>query len=262
MILDTIVAHKKKEVALQKASMSLSRMEKLAEQAEDPRGFATALTRSSEIALIAEIKKASPSAGIIRQDFDPVQIAKTYEASGASALSVLTDEHFFQGSLLKLQKVRRAVAIPVLRKDFVIDAFQIYEARAAGADAVLLIAAILSDKQLRHFLDLCKQMQMDALVEVHTPEELERALVVGAKAIGINNRNLKDFSVHIETTEKLAGTVPKGILCVSESGINHRDDIKRLARTAVDAVLVGTSLMKAADIGAKVKELLHGETQR
>jgi len=262
MILDDIVAHKKKEVAKQKISVSMSRLEKLAEQAKSPRGFAKVLARSSEIALIAEIKKASPSAGVIREDFDPVQIGKIYEACGALAISVLTDEHFFQGSLSGMEKVRQAVKIPVLRKDFVIDPFQIYEARAAGVDAVLLIVDILSDEQLKGFLDLCRQMEMDALVEVHTAEELDRALAVGAdmiEMIGINNRNLKTFSVHIETTEKLVANMPKGVLCVSESGIEDHDDMKRLAKAGVNAVLVGTSLMKAQDIGAKVKELLQGK---
>jgi indole-3-glycerol phosphate synthase len=256
MILDDIVAHKKRTLAEQKASVSLSTLKKRAKDADSPRGFAKALARSPQIALIAEIKKASPSAGVIREGFDAIQIGKIYEASGASAISVLTDEHFFQGSLSRLEKVRQAVGIPVLRKDFIIDPFQIYEARAANSDAVLLIVAILSDKQLKDFLDLSRQMEMDALVEVHTERELERALEVGAQVVGINNRNLKTFEVHIETTEKLVANIPEGILRVSESGIKNHHDMKRLATAGVNAVLVGTSLMKAQDIGAKVKELL------
>jgi indole-3-glycerol phosphate synthase len=258
MILDDIVAHKKKELAQQKTLVSLSDLGKRAEEADKPRGFAKALAIPAEVALIAEIKKASPSAGIIREDFDAIEIGKIYETCGASAISVLTDTHFFQGSLSRLEKVRQTVQIPVLRKDFVVDPFQIYEARAVGADAVLLIVAILSDAQLRDFLHLCKGLAMDALVEVHTAEELQRALAVGAQVIGINNRNLKTFSVHLETTETLVAHIPKGVVCVSESGIKDHDDMKRLAKAGIHAVLVGTSLMKAKDIGTKVKELLQG----
>lgn len=258
MILDEIVAHKKKELARQKTSVSLSDLGKRAEEADKPRGFSKALAKPSEIALIAEIKKASPSAGIIREDFDPIEIGKIYETCGASAISVLTDTHFFQGTLSRLEKVRQAVQIPVLRKDFIVDPFQIYEARSVGADAVLLIVAILSDAQLRDFLGLCKRLSMDALVEVHTAEELQRALAVGAQVIGINNRNLKTFSVHLETTETLVAHIPKDVVCVSESGIKDHDDMKRLAKAGIHAVLVGTSLMKAKDIGTKVKELLQG----
>jgi indole-3-glycerol phosphate synthase len=257
MILDDIVAHKKMELVRQKASVSLSSLEKLAWKADKPRGFAKALSKPSEMALIAEIKKASPSAGVIREDFDLIEIGKIYETCGASAISVLTDEHFFQGSLSRLEKVRQAVQIPVLRKDFIVDPWQIYEARAVGADAVLLIVAILSDAQLRDFLHLCRELEMDALVEVHTAEEIERALAVGAQVIGINNRNLKTFTVHLETTETLVAHIPEDIVCVSESGIKGHDDMRRLAKAGVHAVLVGTSLMKAADIGAKVKELLQ-----
>ncbi len=257
MILDDIVAHKKKTLDRQKVSVSLSSLEELAEKAARPRGFAEALSKSAEIALIAEIKKASPSAGIIREDFDALEIGKTYESCGASAISVITDEHFFQGSLSRLEKVTRAVSIPVLRKDFVIDPLQIYEARAAGADAVLLIVSILSDTELSDFLALCKDLALDALVEVHTAEELDRALGTDARVIGINNRNLKTFQVDLKTTERLVAHIPKGVLCVSESGINNHDDMKRLGEAGVDAVLVGTSLMKAQDVGAKVKELLR-----
>jgi indole-3-glycerol phosphate synthase len=256
MILDDIVAHKKKELVRQKDSVSFTVLEKRASEADKPRGFSKALSNPSAMALIAEIKKASPSAGVIRKDFDPIEIGKIYEACGASAISVLTDRQFFQGSISRLEKVRQAVQIPVLRKDFIIDPFQIYEARAVGVDAVLLIAAILSDAQLSEFLHVCKNLQMDALVEVHTAEELNRALAVGAQVIGINNRDLKTFSVHLETTEELIGHIPKGVVVVSESGIKGHEDMKRLATAGVDAVLVGTSLMKAKDIGKKVRELL------
>ena len=259
MILDDIVDYKKKELVRQKALVSLSSLEKRAKDADEPRGFAQSLAKAPKMALIAEIKKASPSAGMIRQDFDPIQIAKAYAAGGASAISVLTDERFFQGSLSRLEKVRQAVQIPVLRKDFIIDPLQIYEARAVGADAVLLIVAILNDSQLQAYLDLCTALKMDALVEVHTKEELDRALAVGAQMIGINNRDLKTFSVHLETTERLIANIPKGILCVSESGIKGHDDMRRLAKAGVHAVLVGTSLMKANNMDEKIKELLQGQ---
>ena len=259
MILDKIVAHKKKALAKLKESVPLSSLEKLAQTVERPRGFRQALACFPEVALIAEVKKASPSAGVIRNEFDPVEIGKIYEDCGASAISVLTDNHFFQGSLSSMQEVRQAVRIPVLRKDFIIDPFQIYEARASGADAVLLIVAILSDRELVAFLALCRELGLETLVEVHTEEDLNKAIEARADVIGINNRNLKTFEVDIETTLDLITELPKGITWVSESGITNRHDITRLGEAGVDAVLVGTTLMKAADIGAKVRELLQAE---
>jgi len=256
MILDEIVAHKKKEVAALREVTSLASLKRLAGAVETPRGFRQALARSSTIALIAEVKKSSPSAGLIRKDVDPVRIGKIYEDSGASAISVLTDEQFFDGSLAGMREVKQAVSIPVLRKDFIIDPFQIYEARAFGADAVLLIVAILYDDQLRAFLDICKDLGLDALVEIHTEQERDKALEAGADLIGINNRDLKTFAVDLSTTIDLVPGLPKEALCVSESGIKSHDDIRRLMEAAVDAVLVGTVLMEADDIGAKIKELL------
>jgi len=255
MILDEIVAHKRKELERLKVAVPLVSLEKRLKGLEHPRGFKATLAQSSGISLIAEIKKASPSAGVIRKDVDPVKIAKLYEALGASAISVLTDERFFQGTLASMKEVTESVHIPVLRKDFIIDAYQIYEARAFGADAVLLIAALLSDAQLRSFLALCRKLHLGTLMEVHTKPERDRAIEAGADVIGINNRNLKTFAVDLSTTLGLASGIPEETLCVSESGIKTPDDIKCLKEAGVDAVLVGTAFMEAKDIEAKVKEL-------
>jgi indole-3-glycerol phosphate synthase len=222
------------------------------------------------VALIAEVKKASPSAGVIRQDFDPVRIALEYEAAGASCLSVLTDEKFFQGSLQYLKQIREVVKLPLLRKDFVIDERQLLEAIEWGADAVLLIVAILSDAQLRRFHALVTGAGLSALVEVHDEAELERALNAGVALVGVNNRNLATFKVDLATTERLAARLrssPRNThhappttspLLVAESGIHTRADVERLAKCGAQAILVGESLMKHADIGAKVRELLGG----
>ena len=221
--------------------------------------------RRGPVALIAEVKKASPSAGVIRPDFDPVRIAREYEAAGASCLSVLTDEKFFQGSLEYLKQIRGAVKLPLLRKDFIIDERQILEAVEWGADAILLIVAILSDAQLKPVPRAGDGRGLAALVEVHDEAELDRALAAGAELIGVNNRDLKTFKVDLATTERLAArccsrhahasriTPP---LLVAESGIHTRADVERLAKCGAQAILVGESLMKHADIGAKVRELL------
>ena len=234
----------------------------------DYRDFAAALRKPrGSLALIAEVKKASPSAGIIRPDFDPVRIAQTYEAAGASCLSVLTDERFFQGSLEYLRQIRRAVRLPLLRKDFIIDERQILEAAQAGADAILLIVAILNDAQLRQFLALATAAGLSALVEVHDEPELDRAVAAGAAIIGVNNRDLKTFKVDLATTERLAvrlrarlggapGTGSGDVLLVAESGIHSRADVERLACCGAGAILVGESLMRQADIGGKVRELI------
>ena len=211
--------------------------------------------------LIAEVKKASPSAGLICADFDPARIAREYEVAGADCLSVLTDERFFQGSLAFLKQIRNAVKLPLLRKDFIIDARQIRESIEWGADAVLLIVAILTDPQLKEFHDLATTAGLAALVEVHDKAELERALAVEATLIGVNNRNLKDFTVSLETTERLAKAIAAaqrsgGVTLVAESGIHHRSDVERLARAGAKAVLVGEALMKSGNIRAKVSELM------
>ena len=208
------------------------------------------------IALIAEVKKASPSAGIICKDFDPVRIAKEYEAAGASCLSVLTDEKFFQGSLDYLRQIRAAVKLPLLRKDFIIDERQILEAVEWGADAILLIAAILNDEQLRKFHSLAIEAEIAALVEVHDETELKRALKIGAELIGVNNRDLKNFKVDLATTEKLAGRIPAGTILVAESGIHERADVERLKKCGAKAILVGESLLRDGNVQSKIRRLI------
>jgi len=261
MILDRIVAHKRKELVHRKEAVPFFVLKEQVHRTQTTRRFQQAISGSSEIALIAEVKKASPSAGLIRKDFAPADIATIYEASGAAAVSVVTEAAFFGGSLASLKQVKEAIRIPVLCKDFVIDPYQIYEARVSGADAVLLIAAILVDNELKGFLALCRELGLAALVEVHTEAERDRAIEAGARIIGINNRDLKTFSVDLSATERLSAAIPEGILCVSESGIETADDIRRLREVGVDAVLVGTALMKAEDIGAKIKELFNAENQ-
>src|SRR6266567_737635 len=229
------------------------------------RDFAGALRkpRAGPVALIAEVKKASPSAGVICPDFDPVRIAKEYETAGASCLSVLTDEKFFQGSLDHLRQIRKAVKLPLLRKDFIIDERQILEAVEWGADAILLIAAILSDVQLKRFHSAAVEAGLAALVEVHDENELKRALAIGAQLIGVNNRDLKTFKVDLATTERLAQALvaddtatPQRKILMAESGIHTRADVERLARCGAKAILVGESLVQRGNIQEKVKELL------
>jgi len=264
-ILDTIVEQKKREVAMLPSRLIAAGdlRDALLERGEQ-RDFLAALRqpRRGDIALIAEVKKASPSAGVICRDFDPVRIAKEYEAAGASCLSVLTDEKFFQGTLDYLRQIRAAVKLPLLRKDFMIDERQILEAIEWGADAILLIVAILSDEQLKKFHSLAAEAGLAALVEVHDEVELERALKIGAGIIGVNNRNLKDFKVDLATTEKLAAKLfsspatRHSSLLVAESGIHTRADVERLEKCGANAILVGESLMKHGDIQSKVRELI------
>lgn len=243
MILDTIVEHKREEV-----KRLLSRGIGSPEGAMDPpRGFLEALTGCDEVAIIAEAKKASPSKGVICPDFDPVQIALEYEAAGARAMSVLTDEHFFQGAMEYIPLVRRAVGLPVLRKDFIIHEIQIRQAEIHGADAILLIAAILDLAQMRDYLAMAHDLGMDVLVEVHDEAEVEMALKAGSRLIGINNRNLQTFNVDLETTFRLQRLIPPGIPVVSESGIRDRNDMLRLAENGVRAALIGETLMRETD---------------
>ena len=241
MILDTIVAQKRREVQELLARGPAGPAHEVA----PPRGFQKALTGFAGISLIAEAKKASPSKGVICPDFDPVAIAREYEAGGAQAISVLTDEKFFQGSLSFIPLVRQAVRLPVLRKDFIIHEAQIAEAARFGADAILLIAAILETEQIRDFLAHSRELGMDALVEVHDAAELDKALAAGSPLIGINNRNLQDFSMDLETTFRLKQRIPEEIPVVSESGIRTGEDIRRLAAAGIAAVLVGETLMRA-----------------
>jgi len=272
-ILDTIVEAKKREVAgLPRRSLSVADLKASLETRGRRRDFAGALRkpRKGPVALIAEVKKASPSAGVIRRDFDPVRIAREYEAAGANCLSVLTDRKFFQGSLDYLKQVRAAVNLPLLRKDFIIDERQILEAIEWGADAVLLIVAILGDAELRRFQALATGAGLAALVEVHDEAELDRALEAGAALIGVNNRDLNNFKLDLATTERLAARLRSSLrithhasritppLLVAESGISTRADVERLAKCGAQAILVGESLMKHSDIGAKVRELLGG----
>jgi indole-3-glycerol phosphate synthase len=256
MILDEIVANKKRELAETKRRTPFSDIKSKASAAEPTRGFEKALSGTGDIRLIAEVKKASPSKGVIREDFDPIVIARIYEESGASCLSVLTEKKFFQGELEYLGRIRKVVKLPLLRKDFILDEYQIHEARAAGADAILLIAACLEREQMTDYLGIARQLGLDVLVESHTYKELDKSLRAGATLVGINNRDLATFTVSLQTTLDLLKDIPDDRTVVSESGIRTRDDVVRLHRAGVDAVLVGESLMREKDIGKKVKELL------
>jgi indole-3-glycerol phosphate synthase len=259
-ILDKIVEQKKREVAALPARIIAAGdlRDAMLEHGERRDFRAALLTGASHsgIALIAEVKKASPSAGIICKDFDPVRIAKEYEASGASCLSVLTDEQFFRGSLDYLRQIRTAVKLPLLRKDFIIDDRQILEAIEWGADAILLIVSILDDTRLQKFHSLAIEAGLAALVEVHDAAELERALKIGAELIGVNNRDLKTFKVDLATTEQLANKLDGKKILVAESGIHTRADVERLQKCGAKAILVGESLLRGGDIRAKIRELL------
>lgn len=256
MILDDIIAYKKEELAGTKRSAPFADVKSKAADAGATRGFGKALSTDSDIRLIAEVKKASPSKGVIREDFDPVAIAREYEKSGASCLSVLTEKKFFQGDLAYLGLIREMVRLPLLRKDFIIDEYQIFEARAAGADAILLIAACLDRQQMQDYLGTATGLGLDVLVESHTYQELDRSLHAGALIVGINNRDLQTFTVSLQTTIDLLKDIPDDRTVVSESGIRTREDVVMLRESGVDAILVGESLMREKDIGKKVKELL------
>jgi indole-3-glycerol phosphate synthase len=260
MILDKIVAVKKEEVAAARAVISLESLRDRVGDVEDvPRGFERALRAAVEsgwTALITEVKKGSPSKGIIRADFDPVAIAEVYQDKGATCLSVLTDQQFFYGHLRYLGLIREQVSLPLLRKDFICDPYQIYEARFYGADAVLLIAAMLNLDELQQFSGLAHELGLDVLLEVHDEDELALALQTDCTLIGVNNRNLKTFVTDMETTTRLAKGIPADRLIVAESGIHCRADIEALQRAGARAFLVGESLMREADIGAKLQELL------
>jgi indole-3-glycerol phosphate synthase len=261
-ILDEIVEQKKREVALlPQRGISGSDLKDALDKHGDRRDFFAALRapKLGPVALIAEVKKASPSAGEICANFDPIRIAREYEAAGASCLSVLTDEKYFKGSLNYLKQIRQTVKLPLLRKDFVIDSRQILEAIEWGADAILLIVAILSDEQLKGFHALATEAGLAVLVEAHDEAELDRALKLNARLIGVNNRNLKTFKVDLATTERLATKLNRDQLLVAESGIHQHADVERVAKSGAKAILVGESLMRHNDIGAKVRELLVGE---
>ncbi len=250
------MADKRREIAAAKAALAERELLPRVADAPPPRDFFTALAAPGPIKLIAEIKKASPSKGVIREDFDPVAIARVYEAHGATCLSVLTDEPHFQGKLEYLSEVRAAVELPVLRKDFILDRYQLLEARAAGADAVLLIAECLDDCALRSLHNAALELGLTPLVELYEPANLERVLTAGAVLVGINNRNLHTFKVDLEHTLRMRAQIPADHVVVGESGIATRDDALHLERGGVQAMLVGESLMRAADIGAAVDALL------
>ena len=257
-ILDTILARKRDEVAARRERVSLFELKARAASAPPLRGFADAVAAkiaAGDAAVIAEVKKASPSKGVIRADFDPAAIARSYEAGGAACLSVLTDIDFFQGADEYLLAARDACALPVLRKDFIVDAWQLYESRVLGADCVLLIAAALDDVQLAEYAFIAGELGMDVLVEVHDLDELERALPVPARLLGINNRNLKTFDVSLQTTLALKPMVPADRVLVTESGILGRADVALMRDNAVDAFLVGEAFMRQPDPGAALRAL-------
>jgi len=257
-MLSEILATKRTEVSILSRRVPLAQLEARLEGMCPTRDFTAALDASEDLAIIAEVKKASPSKGVIRENFDPLEIAGIYAENGAACLSVLTDEVYFQGKLEYLSNIRNIVDVPILRKDFIIDPWQIAESRAAGADAILLIVAALSPEDLRGHLDAARQYGIAALVEVHDQTELDEALASGAKLIGINNRDLHTFRSSLSTTFNLMKTLPRDpeLRIVSESGICNRCDMVNLRNAGVHAALVGESLMREADIGAKMRELL------
>ena len=257
-ILDAIIAHKHAEVQERQSRLPLAETKAQAKDAPLPRDFFAALQtpKIGRVALIAEIKKASPSAGVIRADFDPVAIAEEYAAAGASCLSVLTEEKFFQGHDDYLKAVRGAVSLPLIRKDFVVGDWQIYESRALGADAILLIVAALTPAQIADYQAVAHELGMAALVEVHTDAEMEVALGANAKLIGINSRNLNTFMTDLGTVERLATRVPRGVTLVAESGLKTPADVKRVADAGAKAILVGETLMRSPDIGRATRALL------
>ncbi len=258
MILERIVKDNIEELEARKRRFPLAELQKSLPDQAPPLDLAEAL-RGDGIKLIAEVKKASPSKGVIRSDFDPVEIARTYASNGASAISVLTEARYFQGSINYLKEIQEALGDkrpPLLRKDFIHDPYQVYESRAYGADSLLLIVAILKPDELKTLLELSHGLGMSCLVEVHNEAELETALNSEARIIGINNRDLSTFTVDLATTERLRPLIPADRIVVSESGIKDRSDMEKLRQSGVDAVLIGESLMSAPDIAAKMKELL------
>ncbi|HXX23635.1 MAG TPA: indole-3-glycerol phosphate synthase TrpC [Terriglobia bacterium] len=255
--LGAIVAERRRQIGEAQGRMPLETLKHAAQARSERRDFAAALS-SGPLRVIAELKRASPSRGILRQQYRCEAIAHSYEAAGASALSVLTEERYFLGSLADLETVCAAVRLPVLRKDFILTDYQIYESVAAGADALLLIVAALSDEDLRRFLELCQRLRIAPLVEVHDESELERALRAGARIIGVNNRDLKTLEVDLEISFRLRPGIPAGRITVSESGMRTGEDLRRLAEAGYHAALIGERFMTAVDPGAALQEMLEG----
>lgn len=261
MILDQIVEKRCEQLTREIKAISRSEIIQAAlSMNTKTKGFEHGLREPGKkpLAVIAEVKKASPSKGIIKHDFQPVEIAREYEKAGANAVSVLTEEHYFKGSSMFLKQIRKAVELPILRKDFIIDDYQLYEARMLGADAVLLIAAILPREKLMEFMLLAQALSLDCLVEVHDEKEVETALFCNAFIIGINNRNLQTFTVTLDTTKLLSALIPKGCVIVSESGIATNADMHMVQKCGVDAVLIGETLMKSSDIRKSMNALREG----
>lgn len=256
MILDEIVARKKQDLSASLAALPLKEIKrKVSAAVRKPRDFKDALRGGSDIAIIGEIKKASPSRGVIREDFDPARLARAYDTADVQALSVLTEPHFFQGDASYPAIARAVCGLPILRKDFIVDAWQIWESALLGVDAILLIAAILSPTQLLNYISLARDLQLDTLTEVHDKRELDMALASRAQIIGINNRNLQDFSESLATTERLTKYIPSGKVAVAESGIRTPEDVCRMKRAGVDALLIGETLMRSGNIPEAVTAL-------
>lgn len=256
MFLEKVAALKKKEIQVRKASSSLGEMKKKIAGLPSPRNFGESIAGETRMALIAEIKRASPSAGVIREEIDLPRLAGQYQAGGASAISVLTETHFFHGEIGNLARVKDRVPLPLLQKDFIIDPFQIYEGRAAGADAVLLIAALISPEQLREWSRLIGDLGMTPLVEVHNEQDLDKVSGLSLPFLGINNRDLQTLQVSLEVTCRLIEKIPPGITVISESGIQNRRDVERLREAGARGILVGEILMRSADPAAKIRELV------
>lgn len=257
MILDDIIENKLSEVKASKSSLPLEQIVKQIENALPSRNFFDAINPDGELKIISEVKHASPSKGIFREDFDPVEIAKSYSSGGASAISVLTDEKYFRGSLNYLKNIRENVETPLLRKDFIVDPYQVYEARLYGADALLLIVAALDQSNMKDLLELTHSLQMNAIVEVHDAQELDRALDADARIIGINNRDLRTFEVDLNVSINLSKKIPGDKIVIAESGIGTIEDIDRLRSEGVHVFLIGETFMKAPVPGQKLNELIN-----
>ncbi|MCT4607454.1 MAG: indole-3-glycerol phosphate synthase TrpC [Marinisporobacter sp.] len=255
MILEKIVDYKRKKLEEDKKNTSLNQLIKEIDLGDKRRDFKKCIKENPDISIIAEVKKASPSKGVIREAFDPIAIAKIYDENKVDAISVLTEDRFFQGKDEYLSEIKKQTSIPILRKDFIIDPYQIYQAKVLGADAILLIAGILSRRELIEFQKVATNLGSACLVEVHDQYELETVLSTGADIIGINNRDLRTFETTLETTEKLIEYIPKGKIVISESGIHTRKDMEFLKKIGVDGVLIGESLMRAKSIDAKIREI-------